>query len=232
MRQVIRRNRSEFDRGLGFFDAVFGFAITLLVANIDLPPASAWASVSELLGHGLSDQLVGFIVSFVVIALFWKVNTGLIGRLRGMDGVVIAANLLVVGLVVFIPFTTQGISDSTISELPLPVAVYAVNVAAVILAQSVMFEVARARGLVEDDDPPGTLWLLRIDTAIKVAVFLVSIPVAYLVSPGWGMTTWALLLVVSPLFGRVIDRAQAEARARAGASGASADTVPPADTQP
>lgn len=216
MKRVIGRNRSEFDRGLGFFDAVYGFAITLLIANIDLPPASAWGSVSELLAHGLDAQLLGFIVSFAVIAIFWKANTSLVGRLSGMDGAIITANLVIAGLVVFIPFSTQGISDPEVSALPLPVAVYAVNVTAAILAQAVMFELARARGLVEDDVPRGAIWVTRLDVLAQIAVFIISIPVAYVAGSSWGMLTWAALLVVNPLMDHwtraVVARVDAEPR--------------------
>ena len=59
------REGAEFGRGLGFFDAIFGFAITLLVVNIEPPPAEAWASLSTLLDHGFGTKLLGFAISFV-----------------------------------------------------------------------------------------------------------------------------------------------------------------------
>ena len=206
MAERISRDRAEFDRGLGFFDAVYGFAITLLVANIDMPPAEAWQSLSALWASDLSAQIVGFVVSFAVIAIFWKANTDLVGRLSSMDGPVIAANLVTAALVVLIAFTTQGLSDPGISELPLPISVYAVNVAAAIVAQAVMFEVARTRGLVERPVPPRVLRAERWDTAAKILVFLVSIPIAYWVGPGWGMLTWAGLFIIAPFMGRWVGR--------------------------
>lgn len=205
MANRINRDRSEFDRGLGFFDAVYGFAITLLVANIDLPPAAAWVNLQTLSAPEFSSQVLGFVVSFAVIAVFWKVNTDLVGRLRGMDGAVIAANLVTAALIVFIAFTTQGLSDPGLSELPLPTAVYALNVGAAILSQAIMFEVARARGLVEDDVPQAARWASRLDVLAKVLVFVVSVPIAYLVGPSWAMVTWASLIVIAPLTGRWSD---------------------------
>lgn len=47
------------------------------------------------------------------------------------------------GLVIFIPFTTQGMSDPTTAELPLPTALYAVNMALEMLAQSAITVIAR-----------------------------------------------------------------------------------------
>ncbi len=213
-RRVFGRDGAEFGRGLGFFDAIFGFAITLLIANVDLPPAEAWASIGALLAHGLGVQLAAFALSFAVIALFWRRNTELIGRFRGLDGTLITANLVTVALVVLLPFTTQGISDPGLSDLPLPVALYAGNVAFAIASLLVTLEIGRARGLEEDPPSPRVQWAERIDFGAQVLIFAASIPVAYLAGPGWGMTVWAALILVAPLTGRRIDRLLREDRAR------------------
>ncbi len=203
------REGAEFGRGIGFFDALYGFAITLLIANLDAPPAEAWRSIGALLGSGLGDQLLGFAISFVVIAAFWKGNADLMAQFRGIDGAVISANLLSAGLVVLIPFTTQGISDPHVSSLPLPTALYAVNVALVLLAQHAVFEVGCARGLLDRECSRRELGALRVDALAQAGVFFASIPLAYLVGPSWAWTSWLILLLVSPLTGRRVLRARA-----------------------
>lgn len=196
------RDGTEFGRGIGFFDAIYGFAITLLIANIDLPPADAWRSIGTLLGSGLGDQLLGFVISFVVIAAFWKGNADVMSQFRALDGAAITMNLLTAALVVLLPFTTQGISDSEISELPLPTALYAVNVALALVAQHLVVEVGARRGLLEAPHSARERWAWRIDVLAQVAVFAVSVPIAYLISPQWAWVTWALLILVAPLTGR------------------------------
>ncbi|MFA5607842.1 MAG: TMEM175 family protein [Leucobacter sp.] len=206
MAKFFDRDGAEFGRGLGFFDAIYGFAITLLVANIDLPPAEAWRDPSHLLDTGLGTQVLGFLISFVVIAVFWWSNTDLLSRFRGVDGAVTVANLVIACLIVFLPFTTQGISDPTTTEYPLATALYAVNVALAIAAQSAMHEIGRARGLVDEDLPRGAWWAARVDVLAKIGILLLSIPVAYLVGPSWGQLSWLLLFPVGVLTGRWSDR--------------------------
>ncbi|HWU59515.1 MAG TPA: TMEM175 family protein [Microbacteriaceae bacterium] len=203
---AVKRETTEFDRGLGFFDAVYAFAITLLITNVDMPAPDAWKNIGSLLGGGLGNQLLGFIISFVVIAVFWKVNFDLLREFNGMNTRVVIANLVTVGLVVLLPFTTQGISDPQIVELPLPTALYACNIALAILSQMVMYEVGRRSGLIAVDHAPAALWAGRIDALLKVAVFAVSIPVSFLVGPDWARWVWATLLVIAPLSGRWSDR--------------------------
>ena len=47
------RDTIEFARAFTFFDAVYAFALTLLVVNVDPPEASDWKSLTALLGSGL-----------------------------------------------------------------------------------------------------------------------------------------------------------------------------------
>lgn len=219
--ETFHRGSAEFDRGLGFFDVVYGFAITLLVVNIDPPPAERWRNVHTLLDDGLGNQLLGFLISFIVIAAFWRRNYQLMARIGAVDGGVIVANIVSAGLVVFLPFTTKGISDSELSALPLPTALYATNIALAVLSQMAMFEVARRKGFVIDDDPRAGRWATRMDGLTSVAVFAVSIPVAFLVSADSAKLVWLALVVVGPITGvwssRVVERTRQQLRS--GASG-------------
>lgn len=201
------REGAEFGRGLGFFDAIYGFAITLLVVNIEPPPEEAWADPTKLFDHGLGTNLMGFVISFIVIAMFWRYNTEMLSRFRAIDQAVINANLFSAALIVLLPFTTEGISEY--SQYPLAVSLYACNVALVILSQGVTLEVGRRRGLLLRDPSPALIRAERTDTLVKVGVFLISIPIAYLVGPNWGMITWLLLIILGPVFGRQTVRAMA-----------------------
>lgn len=94
----------------------------------------------------MGGQLFGFVISFLVIflviAVFWRVNHTTWDRWSRIDARD-RRNLVAAGLVIFIPFTTQGMSDPTTAELPLPTALYAVNMALEMLAQSAITVIAR-----------------------------------------------------------------------------------------
>lgn len=197
----------EFGRGVSFFDAVYGFAVTLLIANVDAPPPEAWRSLSALAESGVPAQLIGFALSFTVIAVFWRLNVRLMRRLAGLDGLTTALNLVPAALVVLIAFTTQGISDPASADLALPTAFYALNIALVALAQTVMFQVARSRGLERVPTGARANRLDLIDSLITPLVFLLSIPLALFVDPNAAKWSWATLIVLGPLSGRLTMRA-------------------------
>jgi uncharacterized membrane protein len=200
------RDTVEFGRAVAFFDAVYAFAVTLLVVNIDPPEASDWQSLDALLGSGLEWQLLGFAISFVVIAIFWRVNHRIIALFRAISPATIAANLVATAFVVLIPFSTQGISDVETADEPLAIAVYAVNISIAILAQSAMYYVARRDGIIAHPLPRRADAAQFLDTLTTPVVFLASIPIAYAYGANWARLTWATLLVLGPISGLIAAR--------------------------
>ena len=213
------RDTLEFARAFTFFDAVYAFALTLLAVNLDPPRAEDWTSLAKLLGSGLEWQFFGFVVSFVVIAVFWRVNHRIVAGFRALSPGTIVANLVAIAFVGLIPFSTQGISDVGTADQPLAVAVYAVNISAAVLAQSAMFYVARHDGVLADPLPRRADRVNLIDTLTTPAIFLASIPIAYAWGADAGRWTWALLIVVGPISGRIAARRVAQIVAEDAAAG-------------
>ncbi|MDX2357032.1 TMEM175 family protein [Dietzia sp. PP-33] len=206
--EVIRRDTSEFDRGLSFFDAIYGFAVTLLIVNVDLPGAEAWQDLGSLAGSGLGRQLSGVVLSFVVICALWRVNVRMIKGLTGLDGPMVFANLVATGLVILVPFTTDAISDPATSDLALPTVFYALNIAGVALAQAAVYQLGRAAGLERRPTSPRENGRLLVAAVAAPAVFLASVPVALTVGAGTAQLVWVSLVIVLPLTGRLANRAR------------------------
>lgn len=205
-----QRETSNFDRALALVDAVYGFSLTLLITTIDITDRSAWLSLGDLLAHH-GSELLSFAISFVVIVAVWRQNHALVGRFTALDPPTIVANLVAVGLVVFIPFTTEALGQPDLQNLPLPIALYAVNVGAAVLANIVLYQLGLARGLVVDDEPPRARWFRLADDLVVPVVMFASVPVTYLAMSLWGdpsagMLVWLLPVVLGPVSGRLTER--------------------------
>lgn len=205
--EVIRRDTPEFDRGLSFFDAIYGFAVTLLIGNVDLPEPEAWRDLESLGQSGLGQQLFGVVLSFVVICALWRVNVGLVKRLDGLSGPTMLANLAASGLVILVPFTTDAISNPMTADLPLPTVLYALNIAAVAVAQGLVYQLGRRAGLEHRRTSSRENRFLLLAAATTPAVFLLSVPVALAFGVVAAQLSWASLAVLLPLTGRLADRA-------------------------
>ncbi|QUD87361.1 TMEM175 family protein [Phenylobacterium montanum] len=179
------RAHVQFERLVFFSDAVFAIAITLLVLDLRLPEAShGVVDLSQIAG-----KLFGFFLSFTVIGLYWLDHHQLFGGLRREDGALRLANLVFLASVVFLPFPTSVIAEypATVSS----VIFYALSVAAVGAALTVLVVVARRPALLAQDErdvgPAGAM----VYPLGAPLVFLVSAVVA-LRDPHLAMRLWWL----------------------------------------
>lgn len=107
---LARAGHMEYDRILFFSDAVIAIAITLLI--VDLPShieqvaggKGAQATINS--GTELHDAIpgiVGFGISFAVIALFWVGHHSLFRYIKAIDRPLMLLNLLFLGTIAFLP---------------------------------------------------------------------------------------------------------------------------------
>ncbi|QTX04015.1 TMEM175 family protein [Agromyces archimandritae] len=193
------RDSLEYGRAVAFFDAAYAFALTLLVVNVEPPPASAWGSLPALLDAGLGGHLLGFAMSFLVVAVFWRLNHWLLSAMAGLTTLLIVVSFVALACVVLIPFTTQGLSDPATSGTPLAVALYAIDVSAAGIANSALYWCARAQGMLRVRLSPRIEILRLFDAVCAVGVFLASIGVAYIWGADAARWSWLTLIPLAVL---------------------------------
>ena len=180
-------NEIEFSRIVAFSDGVFSIAITLLVLNLAIdppvPPDELWHALGEQWEH-----LVSYAISFAVIARFWLNHHRFFGEVTAFDGRLIALNMLYLGFIVLIPFSSQVLGEY--GGETAAIVVYAVNLAAVVIVGFVMFFDALRAGLTRMDRRTRREGAVR---AVFIAgVFLVSIPIAF-IDPHIAPFCWLIL---------------------------------------
>ena len=207
--QRFEHDELEFARAVTFFDAIFAFAVTLLITTIDDFSTEAWSSLPALWEKN-GDSLTAFAISFVVVVSFWRENHRQVTGFMALDHQLITLNCAVMFGIVLIPFGTEAMGKQ--GDLPLPVAVYAVILSATYVMQSIVLIVANRKGLTTTKlSPRETLWSY-ISGALLPIVFLGSIPLAYLYGPLAAQRSWISLLFLYPLLGRLEKRDLARAK--------------------
>ncbi len=126
------RIKFERSRVVGFSDAVFGIAMTLLILEIAAP------SISSIKEYGMWRVLqtripnfIGFIVSFFVTALYWMDYLKISKFTTHFNIKVLWANIFILFFVVLLPFSTSLYVNGI--ELVAPFIFYAVNLAMIAL---------------------------------------------------------------------------------------------------
>jgi uncharacterized membrane protein len=202
------RDASEFDRAFAFIDATFAVALTLLVTTLEVDDVPSGFTSLSALGDAVGAQFFAFVVAFAVIATYWLANHRMVADFVAIDTRTIVAHLFLVAAVVLLPFTTRAVGDPGAADLALPTVLMAVSIAAVSALHTLVWVVACRRSLL-DHRPTSGEWRDRvINGLIPVAVFLVSVPIAYLASPGAARLSWLSLLVLNPAVGTLTRRAR------------------------
>jgi uncharacterized membrane protein len=166
-------NAIEFSRIVAFSDGVFSIAITLLVLALEIPQDLKHGEVaSELWGQ--RGQLLAYAISFAVIGRFWVVHHGFFSKVRAFDARLIALNILYLGFIVLIPFSTGVIGEY--ASTTAGVTLYAANVIGVVLIGQGMSHDAQRAGLTTIGERENLENWFRV--GYIATVFLVSIAVS------------------------------------------------------
>jgi uncharacterized membrane protein len=187
----------DLDRVSAFSDGVFAIAITVLVLSIDIP------NVSDKELPDVLDTLIrpvfAYFLSFYVIGVFWFTHHRMWHFIRRVDGRFIAINMVLLSLIALLPFPTDLMGDygNTVEAT----SIYAGAVAATGLTSvSLWWYVSKDNRLLREDTPADyTRLALRRGLAVP-AVFLLSIPIAF-VSADLAKASWLLLWPLHAMIG-------------------------------
>jgi uncharacterized membrane protein len=182
-------NEIEFSRIVAFSDGVFSIAITLLVLNLGVGKGIA----NGELGGALWDQrenLLAYALSFAVIGRFWLVHHRFFSDVVAFDGRLISLNLLYLGWIVLIPFTSEVLGEY--GGQTAAVILYAANLTGVVLIGMWMASDARRAGLTRVG--PGKHSEQRYRSIYIASIFVLSIPVAF-VAPSIAPFMWLALFL-------------------------------------
>jgi uncharacterized membrane protein len=196
-------NEVEFGRIVAFSDGVFAIAITLLVLNLEIAKGLTEGQIDNALWAQREDFLA-YAISFAVIGRFWLVHHRFFGEVEAFDGRLIGLNLVYLGFIVLIPFSSELLGEYGGKTTAL--VFYSVNLALVVLLGLLMSADARRRGLTRIDGR--THRENQIRGTYIAGIFLISIPLAY-VAPNIAPYFWLVLFVdpASRLAGRGVSSA-------------------------
>jgi uncharacterized membrane protein len=172
-----------------FSDGVFAIAITLLIIEIRVPDLHENVSDKVLL-HALGDlipKFVGFLISFMLIGLYWLVHHRMFGFVTDYDNKLRALNMAFLFFIVLMPFSTGFYSEYAGSELfakqlKVPMTFYVLNYAAAGLVNYIMWRHItnpKLKLAVPPIDPIIAAYA-KMRALMVPMIFLLMLPVAYL----------------------------------------------------
>ena len=180
----------QLERMILFSDAVFAIAITLLVIEIKIPDIPHEDVTDQALLNGLKHlipKFAGFIISFLLIAMYWTVHHRMFGYVIDYTHKLLWLNLFFLFFIVLMPFATGFYGEYAgqlfTKQLKVPMTFYVLNIVGVGIFNYFLWR--------HISNPVNKVLDPSIDTlVIKMAkarsiivpcVFLCMLPVAYFI---------------------------------------------------
>lgn len=217
-------DEKETGRVEAFSDGVFAVAITLLVLNVQLPntilndPTTIFAYFKNL-----GPTLLAFVASFATIGVMWINHHKMFSRIKYVDSTLLALNLLLLLIVVFIPYTTALLAQQyhLHPEGHLAAIFYTgVNFILALSFNSLWLYASHKHRLLRDDaDPEDTRAISRqyiFGPIVNLVVFglaFISVPISILLN--------LLLALFFGVSGRLTIKSPAEKKAAHASAGES-----------
>ena len=102
-------NEIKIEYVISFSDALFAFSITFMAMSIQIPTFSSNISDSELtqrLGHLLIPSIIHYIVSFMVVGMYWIGYHEIFEHIRRADITLVWINLLFLLFIALVGYFT------------------------------------------------------------------------------------------------------------------------------
>jgi uncharacterized membrane protein len=187
--------RHTLERTIMFTDAAVAIALTLLVLPlVDLAQDATQASVYEVLSDHAQD-LLSFVVSFIVVSSLWSVHRGLWEVLDEYDGLLFALNSYWLLTIVFLPVPTALLSTESGLSPTGTILYLATLVASTMLITAQTWLILwrprlrrpHATEAVMHDRMGGSIRALLVQVlALGIAFF----------EPAWGLFTLLLMIII------------------------------------
>ncbi|MBN2026871.1 MAG: DUF1211 domain-containing protein [Actinobacteria bacterium] len=197
------------ERLVGFSDAVFAVAITLLILTIVVPEVSDISQLRQELVD-LWPKFMGFFISFVIIGAFWINHHGMFAMIRRATPGLLWINLFLLMFIVLLPFSTDLMSEYGSSVLA--AVFYDINVLVVALCLGFLWWYASYRNglVVESVTPAIKKHLLLVYLSIAL-VFGLSIAIAFLNIPA-SQYFYLALIPINRVLDRILRREESSER--------------------
>ena len=165
----MRTNRIE-----AFSDGVMSILITIMVLELKAPHDPSPASLARMW-----PTFFAYVLSFIIIAIYWVNHHHLIQLVSRVDSIVLWANMNLLFWISLIPWVTVYLGDN--HALPFPVALYA----AVSVAGAISFFLLRASIARHQREPEFKRLNKKMarKNLIAILIYIAAIVVAFIYTP-------------------------------------------------
>jgi uncharacterized membrane protein len=145
-------------------------------------------------------EFLSFFLAFLLLGRYWMAHHQFVASLKAVDRSLMAGGLVYLAFVAFLPFPTELVGEY--ESNPVSVVIFAICLAVISGMESVLFAIAYRHRLLDRELSRQEYRVGIIQSSTPVALFVISMPIAYFWDPTVALLTWLLSI---PL-GILVDR--------------------------
>ena len=186
-------------------DGIFAIAMTLLVLNLNIPqlvyPVPD-ATMQNIL-IGLGPKLFTYALSFILLAIFWRVNHSQFYHIKRANTSLLWITILWLLFVALVPFSTSLTGEY--GYLTSAQVFFSLNLLIIGSLSALIWYYATEKNLIGDKLSFKEIKNIRRLNLVLPAVSLLAIGMAF-INPSWSSLSYALI----PIILRIMEKNQAE----------------------
>ena len=175
-------------------DGVFAIVMTLMVLEFSIPVVAKSVVKTEL-PHKLLELLPEFysyVLSFVVLAMFWTGHHSAFHYIKRSDGTLIMINIFFLMLVSLIPFTTSLMAEFILEQIPF--VIYMIHIMLVLIIRLVIWTYITGKSRLTDTDiNPRLVKWEKLTTIGFIFILLLGIGFTFINTAVVWYAMWVLL---------------------------------------
>ncbi|MBM4240513.1 MAG: DUF1211 domain-containing protein [Euryarchaeota archaeon] len=173
-------------------DGIFAIAMTLLVLSLDVPqivsPASNAAIWQALVG--MSHKFWMYALSFILLAIFWRVNHQQFYLIKKADTTLLWINFLWLMFVALVPFSTNLVGDY--GNYQVPMIFFHINMFIIGVLYGLNWRYADRKNFLDESLDRETIDASkRVNLVLPIAA-LIAIALTF-ISPSWSSLAYFLI---------------------------------------
>ncbi len=191
-------------------DGIYAVAMTLLVIELKLPAHDLIHTQDDLInavGH-LLPKFLAWVISFLVLSLFWLGHHRLFQIVRHVDGKLVGLNIVQLGFASLLPFSSAlsgEFGDKLFSQIFYSLNMTALSLMAILIARYIH----KHPELCVHPMPESTYHAARFRVGGLIVISAVAVAIAS-VLPNAGNMAFMLMMIISPISRRIEARAAAK----------------------
>ncbi len=176
-------------------DGIFAIAMTLLVLNLDIPqlvnPITD-ATLQNIL-FGLGPKLFTYALSFILLAIFWRVNHGQFYYIKRLNSPLLWITVIWLLFVALVPFSTSLVGQY--GNLTTAQVFFGLNMFFIGILIALIWYYATEKNFTVDNLKLEQVMYIRRLNLILPIVSLIAIGLAFII-PSWSSLAYILIPIL------------------------------------